>query len=70
MGLKDRTRIERLVRETQSVTAGTALRLAKVFGTSANRWMNLQSVLDLSEAAIEQREALSAIAPLPVPTLG
>lgn len=35
MGLKDRTRIERLIRETQGMTADTALRLAKVFGTSA-----------------------------------
>ena len=30
MGLKDRTRIERLVREQQPVTADTALRLARV----------------------------------------
>ena len=34
MGLRDRTRIERLVREAQPVTPDTALRLAKVFGTS------------------------------------
>ena len=35
MGLKDRTRIKRLVREQQPVTADTALRLARVFGTTA-----------------------------------
>jgi addiction module HigA family antidote len=34
MGRKDRTRIERLIRGQQSITADTALRLAKVFGTS------------------------------------
>ena len=33
MGLRDRTRIERLSRERQPVTADTALRLARVFGT-------------------------------------
>ena len=61
MGLKDRTRIERLVRETQPVTPDTALRLAKVFGTSADFWMNLQTSHDLSAAAIRSRKALKAI---------
>src|SRR4051812_9130796 len=41
MGLCDRTRIERLVRGAQPVTPDTALRLARVFGTSAEFWMNL-----------------------------
>ena len=61
MGLKDRTRIERLVRETQPVTPDTALRLAKVFGTSADFWMNLQTQHDLSAAAIKSRRALKSI---------
>ena len=52
MGLKDRTRIERLVREDQPVTPDTALRLGRVFGTSAQYWMALQSQHDLSTAAI------------------
>jgi addiction module HigA family antidote len=64
MGLKDRTRIERLVRETQPVTPDTALRLAKVFGTTADFWMNLQAQHDLSTAAIKARRALKAIRPL------
>lgn len=64
MGLKDRTRIERLVRETQPVTPDTALRLAKVFGTTADFWMNLQIQHDLSVAAIKARRALKAIKPL------
>jgi addiction module HigA family antidote len=61
MGLKDRTRIERLVRQSQPVTPDTALRLAKVFGTSADFWMNLQVQHDLSVAAIKARRSLKAI---------
>jgi antitoxin HigA-1 len=64
MGLKDRTRIERLVRETQPVTPDTALRLARVFGTSADFWMNLQTQHDLSAAAIQARDELKTIRPL------
>ncbi len=64
MGLKDRTRIERLVRETQPVTPDTALRLAKVFGTTADFWMNLQAQHDLSAAAIAARDELKGIRPL------
>ncbi len=64
MGLKDRTRIERVVREQQPITSDTALRLARVFGTAPEFWMNLQSQHDLSKAAIENRAALEEIAPL------
>jgi antitoxin HigA-1 len=64
MRLKDRTRIERLVREKQPVTADTALRLARVFGTSAQFWINLQTTHDLSKAAIEARKELDQIEPL------
>ena len=45
-----RTRIERLAREDTPVTADTALRLAKYFGTTAAFWMNIQSRYDLEIA--------------------
>lgn len=61
MGLKDRTRIERLVREQQPVTADTALRLGKVFGTTAQFWINLQTDHDLSKAAIAMHDELAKI---------
>ena len=61
MGLKDRTRIERLVRERQPVTADTALRLAKVFGTTPQFWINLQTTHDLSIAAMATRRNISTI---------
>jgi addiction module HigA family antidote len=64
MGLKDRTRIERVVREQQPVTSDTALRLARVFGTTAEFWMNLQTQHDLSKAAIAARDELAKIEPL------
>lgn len=67
MGLKDRARIERLIREAQPITSDTALRLAKVFGTSADLWMGLQAGHDLSKAALASREALAGIRPIPVP---
>ena len=67
MGLKDRTRIERLVREQQPVTADTALRLGRVFKTTAQFWINLQTSHDLSKAAIATSAEISTIQPLVVP---
>lgn len=61
MGLKDRTRIERLIREKQPVTPDTALRLGRVFGTTPDFWMNLQAQHDLCMAAIAARDELAAI---------
>jgi addiction module HigA family antidote len=42
-----RTRIERLAREETPITADTALRLGKYFGTTPSFWMNLQARYDL-----------------------
>lgn len=43
-------RISDIVREKRSVTADTALRLARHFGTTAEFWLNLQASHDLSKA--------------------
>jgi len=43
-------RISEIVRETRSVTADTALRLAKHFDTTPEYWLNLQMAHDLSKA--------------------
>jgi addiction module HigA family antidote len=67
MGLMDRTRIERVIREKQPITADTAIRLGRVFGTSAQLWINMQTAHDLSAAAISGREVFDAIKPLPLP---
>jgi addiction module HigA family antidote len=47
------TRIGAIVKGERSVTADTALRLARFFGTSAEFWMNLQAMHDLTKARKE-----------------
>ena len=64
MGLGDRTRVERLVRERGPVTPDTALRLARVFNVSPQFWMNLQAEYDLSRATIAAGDSLEGIAPI------
>jgi addiction module HigA family antidote len=46
IGVQART-IDEIVAENESVTADTALRLAKFFNTSAQFWLGLQSDYDL-----------------------
>lgn len=46
-----RTRIERLVKEETAMTADTAQRLSKAFGTSVEFWLNLQMHYDLATLA-------------------
>lgn len=58
-----RTRIERLARGETSVTADTALRLARWFGTTAEFWMNLQTAYDLTVTATAVAGEISAISP-------
>lgn len=43
-------RIAAIVNGTRGVSANTALRLAKVFGTTPNFWLNLQNAYDLDTA--------------------
>jgi addiction module HigA family antidote len=58
-----RTRIERLAREDTPITADTALRLARYFGTTAAFWMGLQAQYDLETASDRLDKALKRIAP-------
>ena len=50
-----RTRIERIVKGEMGVTADTAQRLARFFGTSPEFWMNLQRSYDLDMATKDAR---------------
>ncbi|GBE42319.1 putative HTH-type transcriptional regulator YbaQ [bacterium BMS3Bbin10] len=43
-------RVAAIVNGTRGVSANTALRLAKVFGTTPNFWLNLQNAFDLDTA--------------------
>ena len=53
-------RINDIVRGRRAVTADTALRLARYFGTDARSWMNLQSIHDLRVAEIAQAKRIAA----------
>ncbi len=59
-----RTRIERLAREETPVTADTALRLARYFGTTPSFWMNLQARYDLETAEDETAAEIKRIKPM------
>ena len=50
-----------ILNEKQPVSAGMALRLAKMFGGSAESWTNLQRNYDLKIAERELGDALDAI---------
>ena len=59
-----RTRIERLANEETGVTADTALRLSRAFGTTAALWLNLQNDFDIRTARREIGKELDKIAPV------
>jgi addiction module HigA family antidote len=59
-----RTRIERLANEETGVTADTALRLAKAFGTTTALWLNLQNDYDVQMAEREIGKDLEKIEPV------
>lgn len=59
-------RINEIVHGKRRITADTALRLARYFGTSDRFWLNLQSRYDLEVERDEIGEALEAITPLSV----
>ena len=51
-------RINEIVHGKRAITADTALRLARYFGTDAQSWLNLQSHYELKKAEIELGEKL------------
>lgn len=56
------TRIGDILRadNPRAVTADTALRLARYFGTTPAFWMNLQAAYDLSKAEAEKGREIAA----------
>jgi len=56
--------VNELVSERRSLSPSMALRLARLFGNSAEFWMKAQSVLDLWISENENKEALDQIKPL------
>jgi addiction module HigA family antidote len=54
-------RVNELVNERRGVTPSTALRLAKIFGMSADFWLNLQVRWDLFKVQSSEAEELRSI---------
>ena len=46
-------RVSAIVNGRRSITADTAMRLARYFGTSPQYWLNIQTAYDLEIAAIK-----------------
>ena len=59
-------RISQIVRGQRAISADTALRLGRFFGTSAQFWLTLQTRCDLDLAEDRISEQLGAIAPIRV----
>ena len=57
-------RINEIIREKRSITADTALRLAKYFGGSAQFWLNLQSTYELRLVETDNLQFLDDIKPI------
>ena len=54
-------RVTGIVHGTRAITADTALRLGRYFGTSAEFWMNLQQIYELRRAAARAGAKIEAI---------
>jgi antitoxin HigA-1 len=54
-------RVTQILNGTRSITGDTALRLAHFFGTSAQFWLNLQSLYDLRIAEQKAGKSIKAL---------
>ncbi len=57
-------RVNDIVLQKRGITADTAVRLAKFFGTSEQFWLNLQSSYEVNQIKAAQREELDRIEPM------
>jgi len=61
-----RQSVNELVRERRAFSPEMALRLARLFGNTADFWLNLQRAVDLYDADVAIREDVGRITPLQV----
>jgi antitoxin HigA-1 len=54
-------RVTQIVNGTRAITGDTALRLAHFFGTSAQFWLNLQSLYELRRAEEKAGRSIKAL---------
>lgn len=57
----DPKRISDIIHKKRGITADTALRLSRFFGTTAQFWLNLQNSFDLEEKEKELHRVLNRI---------
>ncbi len=60
------TRVSEIIKKRRRITADTALRLARFFGTTPQFWLGLQNDYDLEESRKHIGGDLAGIHPLPV----
>lgn len=58
------TRISEIIKGNRRITADTALRFSKFFGTSAKFWLGLQADYDLEEEKSVKEKELNEIKPI------
>jgi addiction module HigA family antidote len=59
-----RQSLHRIMAEEQPVTAATALKLARLFNTSPDVWLNMQRAVDLWDESHRLSEELASIEPI------
>jgi len=55
------TRISQIVKGARSISADSAVRFARFFGTTAEFWMNLQREYDIREVLKQKKEEINSI---------
>jgi addiction module HigA family antidote len=58
------TRISEILKGKRRITADTALRFSRFFGTSAKFWLGLQNDFDLEEEILQKEQEFNAIKPI------
>jgi addiction module HigA family antidote len=58
------TRISEIIKGNRRITADTALRLSKYFGTTAKFWLGLQDDYDIEEEKMAKKTELDSIQPI------
>ncbi len=59
----DPARIDAIIKGRRRITADTAIRLSRFFGTTPGFWMNMQSRYDLEKLMEQKGEELEMIRP-------
>jgi antitoxin HigA-1 len=57
-------RISSILAGKRAVTADTALRLSRAFGTTPQMWLNLQQAYELRVAELDRKSSASKVRPL------